>query len=175
MPVRHAIATLALLLGSAGAAHADAPERAEIDLARHAAIDSLTAIHAATRHVQGRPYAVGVEVARRGHWYEVIMATAHGAVTVRVDDRTGRVLGQSPAESDDAGEAPYARSASISLAKALQQVEQAHPGPVLEVGLDGRGNALGYLVTVIEHGKPVSWRVDARSGTLSSHPVKDPD
>ena len=140
MRTRLAIATLALLLGTASAAQADAPERAEIDLAGHAAIDSATAIRAAADHVKGRPYAVGVEVARRGHWYEVVMATDHGAVTVRVDDRTGRILGRSPAESDDAAEAPCAGIASLSLAQALQRVSQSHPGPVLEAGLTGRGS-----------------------------------
>lgn len=165
---------VALLAGPLLPARAGDAERGEVRTVQRVPVQALDAVRAARRACAGVAAGVGLEVGRHGHWFEVAMRRHGRARLVRVDDRSGKVLGVAAAHGEDAAVARRVRRLPVSLSDALQRALAAHPGHVLEAEAVTHGGP-AWRVAIVNGGGVTNWRVDARSGMVSAATHTDPD
>ncbi|MEO6969225.1 MAG: PepSY domain-containing protein [Rhodanobacteraceae bacterium] len=148
------IAMIALTLASATAFAADTGEQSEMMAAAKALITPDKAV-AIAEQIGGRAYAMGMEVAGSGHWYEVDVLRNGKPVEVRIDSDNGKVLGSSAARGEDANGAHALAQGKLTLGAAIADAERAGSGTAMEATSNGSGSRAAVIVDVV-HGNTIS-------------------
>lgn len=124
-------------------------------------VSAADAIAAALQHTPGT--AVSAEL-DDGRWEVEVLGRGDGWYSVRVDPGSGKVLGASEDDEDDAGEVRgVLKRASVSAADAAEAA--AAKGAVVSVELDDEG---WEAETRASGGGEREWRVDLGSGKVSA-------
>ncbi len=124
-------------------------------------VSAADAIAAALKHTPGT--AVSAEL-DDGRWEVEVLGRGDGWYSVRVDPGSGKVLGASEDDEDDAGEVRgVLKRASVSAADAAEAA--AAKGTVVSVELDDEG---WEAETRASGGGEREWRVDLGSGKVSA-------
>ncbi|WP_329742190.1 PepSY domain-containing protein [Dyella sp. A6] len=159
-----------------GTAHADASEAAEIAAVHSAGIAPMDAVSRAEKHSGGRAFGMGLEVARRGTWYEVQLDVHGKPMLARIDPQSGSWLGIAPAHGEDAQGMLSLKGRKLSLNQAIAAAEHAGHGRALEAGPYGHGKAAHYDVDVVSQSNHVAhFSVDPDTGRVSTAPASEVD
>ena len=118
----------------------------------------------------GRAYGYGMEATQRGHWYEVDVLRGDARLELRIDAKTGKVLGSSAARGEDAHGAHALDGSKLTFGEAMAQAERAGNGPALEANAAGHGDKARVDVDIIQgHGKRIAhYRVSMRGGQVET-------
>lgn len=172
MRTLYKVAALAAFVAATPAAYAavDADEQAEIDALQSARVSLEGAVAAALREVPGSAVEAGLEVGQGLTAYEVTIQGTKQRTLLRIDPRTGAVLGKTlvagppghgrPAGADGA-EAPQ----PIGLGAAIAAAQRHSPGQALEASLEP-GHGLHYEVGVVRDGRLEVLRLDPQGRIL---------
>lgn len=161
------IAMIALTLASAAAFAADTGEQSEMAAVVKSVITPDKAVTIAERS-GGRAYAMGMEVAPSGHWYEVGVLRDGKPTLVRIDPSSGKVLGSGAARGEDANGAHALDQGKLTLTEAIAAAERAGNGTALEANAAGSG-ANAHVVIDIVKGNAVShYRVAKKDGRIDA-------
>ncbi|MFF1274590.1 PepSY domain-containing protein [Streptomyces marokkonensis] len=126
-------------------------------------VTAADAIAAALKHTPGT--AVSAELDDDGDWEVEVLGRGDGRHSVRVDPGSGRVLGASEDDEDDAGEVRAAlKGTSVTAQEAAKAA--AAEGTVVSVDLD---DDQGWEAeTRASGGGERDWRVDLGSGKVTA-------
>lgn len=128
-------------------------------------VTAADAIAAALRHTPGT--AVSAELDDGGHWEVEVLGRGDGRQSVRVDPGSGKVVGASADDEDDAGEVRAAlKGTSVTAEEAAKAA--AAEGTVVSVDLDDDGDEGWEAETRASGGGERDWRVDLAGGKVTA-------
>lgn len=169
---RTTTAAISLCLGLAASAaafagHIEAGDRLEMAAVLKAPITPTQAVRIA-EDGGGTAFTYGMEANRRGAWYEVSVLRGDAKLLLRIDSKSGKVLGSGPARGEDAHGAHALAGGRLDFGEAIALAERAGKGPALEANAAGHGAGAYVDVDVIEdHGLRVAhYRVAVRAGRV---------
>lgn len=144
------IGTALAFAGAACAGSIEPGDHLEMAAVLQAQVTPTEAVQIAER-AGGSAYGYGMEANAHGHWYEVDVLRGHAKLLVKIDSRTGKVLGSSAARGDDVQGAHALAGSKLTLGAAMTAAERAGGGPALEADAAGRGPGAHVEVDVIQH------------------------
>ena len=158
---------LALTVTAAFAGSIEAGDHMEMAAVLKAPITPTKAVQIAESG-GGRAYGYGMEANRSGHWYEVDVLRGNARLELRVHADTGKLLGSSPAQGEDARGAHALDGRKLTFGAAIAQAERVGNGPALEANAAGHGDRAYVDVDIIQnHGKQVAhYQVSMRGGQI---------
>lgn len=159
-------AAIALTLANAAAHAADSGEPAEMAAVLKAPITPDKAV-AIAEQAGGRAYGFGMEVASRGHWYEVDVLRDGKPVEVRIDSDNGKLLGSSAARGEDTAGAHALDGGKLTLGAGIAAAERAGAGPALEANAVGSGANAHVVVDIVKGNAIAHYRVTMIDGTIN--------
>lgn len=136
------------------ATSASVEDRAEAAAVQKAQITPAKAIQIAEQQ-DGSAYAIGMESTHRGNWYEVEILRGNQPMEIRIDPASGKVLGASKAQGEDAKGAHAFDGSKLTLAAAVARAERVGNGTAMEATSSGSGASARVIVDVV-HGTSIS-------------------
>lgn len=170
--IRALAATIALTVaGAAVAGSIEAGDRLEMATVLKAPITPTHAVEIAEAG-GGRAFGYGMEANAHGHWYEVSVLRGSAKLLLKIDARSGKVIGSSAAHGDDARGAYALADNPLKFGAAIAEAERVGNGPALEADAAGHGTAAHVDVDVIQnHGRQIAhYRVSLNGGHI--HAIK---
>lgn len=140
---------LALAATTASAAGIDAGDRAEMAAVLKASITPAKALEIAQSD-GSRAFALGLETAGNGGYYEVSILRNHAKLVLHIDANSGKVLSSGAARGEEGQGAEALVGAKFTFADAIVQAELAGGGPALEASAGGRGEQAHVDVDIIQ-------------------------
>lgn len=118
----------------------------------------------------GRAFGYGMEANAHGHWYEVSVLRGSAKLLLKIDARSGKLIGSSAARGDDAQGAYALANNPLKFGTAIAAAERAGGGPALEADAAGHGATAHVDVDVIQnHGRQIAhYRVSFDHGHVRS-------
>ncbi|HLI19231.1 MAG TPA: PepSY domain-containing protein [Rhodanobacteraceae bacterium] len=144
-------------------------DRMEMAAVAHAAITPTRAVKIA-ENGGGRAYGYGMEATHHGDWYEVDVLRGGAKLDLRIDPTTGKVLGSSAAQGEDAHGAHALDGSKLTFGEAIAQAERVGHGPALEASAAGHGAKAHVDVDIIQnHGQRIAhYRISMHDAKIQS-------
>lgn len=168
--IRVLAASIALTVaGAAVAGSIEAGDRLEMAAVLQSPITPTRAVQIAEAG-GGRAFGYGMEANTHGHWYEVSVLRGSSKLLLKIDARSGKLIGSSAAHGDDAQGAYALADSTLKFGAAIAAAEHAGGGPALEADAAGHGATAHVDVDVIQdHGREIAhYRVSLEGGHLHS-------